>query len=425
MKKLTHTLFISTIAFIAIGNMVKMYAQITIKGTIIADAWGTMCDAILLVNGVEHYTYGEYTITIPQTEVPWSGTIEPRRDHNDFICHITHLIQGNVRDDEGNGICAIEIYAVSAEKDTFKNLEGGIPTTNVGGWYRVKVVPQWYGTITPVLQGYAFDPPFRSYDYVSMNYDNQDFTGYLMPDLIIQNLNITPVSGYPGDNIVVDFIIENQGGAATSGVFDNMIMWSADTVIGNEGDRILETLIESNTIEAGFSKNYSQVVTLPSDLMLSMESFKSVQNTIPSSSEKSTTRSGYIGVYADKNESIAEIDENNNTAATEFILLTNVEKDNNTIIPVQFQLYANLPNPFNPETTIQFDLPKACNVTLGIYNIRGQEIIQLLEEWKSAGRYRVIWNGKDELSRQVPSGIYIYKIHTTDFTKSRKLVLSR
>ena len=231
MKKLTHTLFISTIAFIAIGNMVKMYAQITIKGTIIADAWGTMCDAILLVNGVEHYTYGEYTITIPQTEVPWSGTIEPRRDHNDFIpprrtytnlstslegedyiCHITHLIQGNVRDDEGNGICAIEIYAVSAEKDTFKNLEGGIPTTNVGGWYRVKVVPQWYGTTTPVLQGYAFDPPFRSYDYVSMNYDNQDFTGYLMPDLIIQNLNITPVSGYPGDNIVVDCTSSKQCG---------------------------------------------------------------------------------------------------------------------------------------------------------------------------------------------------------------------
>ncbi|MEN3038369.1 MAG: FlgD immunoglobulin-like domain containing protein [Candidatus Kryptonium sp.] len=94
-------------------------------------------------------------------------------------------------------------------------------------------------------------------------------------------------------------------------------------------------------------------------------------------------------------------------------------------LPKKFELYQNYPNPFNPSTSISFDLPEDAFVTLKIYNIIGQEIRTLVNEFKNAGRYTVVWDGKDNSGKVAPSGIYFYRIAAGNFSKTLKMVLTK
>ncbi len=94
-------------------------------------------------------------------------------------------------------------------------------------------------------------------------------------------------------------------------------------------------------------------------------------------------------------------------------------------IPQKFELYQNYPNPFNPSTSIMFDLPSDEFVTLKIYNIIGQEVRTLVNEFKNAGRYTITWDGKDNTGKLVPSGIYFYRITAGNFSKTLKMVLTK
>lgn len=91
--------------------------------------------------------------------------------------------------------------------------------------------------------------------------------------------------------------------------------------------------------------------------------------------------------------------------------------------PKTLVLFQNYPNPFNPTTTIQFDLPTAGEVTLKIYNLRGELVRTLIEERRNAGIHRVLWDGADEHGRRQSSGVYFYQLETTNFNAVRKLVL--
>ncbi|MDO9576795.1 MAG: FlgD immunoglobulin-like domain containing protein [Candidatus Cloacimonadales bacterium] len=97
-------------------------------------------------------------------------------------------------------------------------------------------------------------------------------------------------------------------------------------------------------------------------------------------------------------------------------------------IPLTFALQQNFPNPFNPDTKIQFSLPQDCRVDLIIYNIKGQKVKQLINDQLAAGQHSVVWNGKDENGKQSASGIYFYKVKAevdgkTKFEKTRKMML--
>lgn len=88
------------------------------------------------------------------------------------------------------------------------------------------------------------------------------------------------------------------------------------------------------------------------------------------------------------------------------------------ILPYQNILSNAHPNPFNPITTIEYELAEAAEVQLIIYNLLGQEVESLVEGTRSAGRHRIIWNAS-----QYSSGIYFYRIVTEKFSKTRKLIL--
>ncbi len=95
-------------------------------------------------------------------------------------------------------------------------------------------------------------------------------------------------------------------------------------------------------------------------------------------------------------------------------------------LPVKtYALKQNYPNPFNPTTTISFELPVSGKTTVKIYNLLGNEIVNLLDQNIPAGKHQVVWNGKDATGRQVGSGVYIYCIESGEFTAASKMILMR
>ena len=88
-------------------------------------------------------------------------------------------------------------------------------------------------------------------------------------------------------------------------------------------------------------------------------------------------------------------------------------------------LLGNYPNPFNPETTISYNLKDAGQVTLDIYNLKGQKVKTLVNENKAAGSHNVVWNGTDTNNKSVSSGVYFYKIRNGKFSSTKKMILMK
>lgn len=105
-------------------------------------------------------------------------------------------------------------------------------------------------------------------------------------------------------------------------------------------------------------------------------------------------------------------------------ILTRVESNTHNV-PLEYDLNQNFPNPFNPETTIRYQLPKPGRVKLVVFDMRGSRVCVLVDEQVNAGYYEVIWNGNDEQNRPVASGIYILTIQAETFVQQRKMILLR
>ena len=88
------------------------------------------------------------------------------------------------------------------------------------------------------------------------------------------------------------------------------------------------------------------------------------------------------------------------------------------VVPVNLLLYNNYPNPFNPTTTIKYALPKASDVHLTLYNLRGEEVARLVDKEQHAGYHEVKWDANN-----FASGIYFYRLQAGDFVQTRKMVL--
>jgi hypothetical protein len=92
-------------------------------------------------------------------------------------------------------------------------------------------------------------------------------------------------------------------------------------------------------------------------------------------------------------------------------------------VPEEFALHQNYPNPFNPVTTINYDLPQQTHVDLFVYDIMGREVVKLIQEEMPAGYQSITWNARNSFGLQVSAGIYFFQIQTSDFVKTKKMVL--
>lgn len=94
-------------------------------------------------------------------------------------------------------------------------------------------------------------------------------------------------------------------------------------------------------------------------------------------------------------------------------------------LPATFSLTQNYPNPFNANTEIRYQVPIDSHVTVRIFNVRGQEVITLVNDDQKAGAYGVIWKGMDSRGREVASGLYFCQLKARDDNKTIKMLLLR
>ncbi|MCB0732587.1 MAG: T9SS type A sorting domain-containing protein, partial [Ignavibacteriae bacterium] len=88
-----------------------------------------------------------------------------------------------------------------------------------------------------------------------------------------------------------------------------------------------------------------------------------------------------------------------------------------------FKLYQNYPNPFNSSTNINFILEKKTEVKLDIYNVNGEKIKTIINNYKQPGNYSIIWDGKNNKGEMVSSGIYYYRLIQINNSKTKKMIL--
>jgi hypothetical protein len=102
--------------------------------------------------------------------------------------------------------------------------------------------------------------------------------------------------------------------------------------------------------------------------------------------------------------------------------VTSVESE--IIIPQEYALDQNFPNPFNPTTTIRYSLKENVDVRLDIYNIMGQKVITLVNKRQAAGSYQMIWDAKNQYGSRVATGLYFYRLIAGDkFVQTKKMLL--
>jgi hypothetical protein len=95
-------------------------------------------------------------------------------------------------------------------------------------------------------------------------------------------------------------------------------------------------------------------------------------------------------------------------------------RDSKTI--KEYRLFANYPNPFNPETTLSFQIPERTRIRLSVYDVLGKTVNVLVEKELQAGTHSVQWQGIDKNGRAVPSGLYYYRLETESFSAVKKML---
>ena len=109
---------------------------------------------------------------------------------------------------------------------------------------------------------------------------------------------------------------------------------------------------------------------------------------------------------------------------------TEVESEIDGTVPTEFALNQNFPNPFNPSTKIRYSIPRSTeyysvlqNVTLKVYDILGNEVATLVNEYKPAGSYEVEFNGHSDGGQNLSSGVYFYKLQAGSYIETKKMTL--
>ena len=103
------------------------------------------------------------------------------------------------------------------------------------------------------------------------------------------------------------------------------------------------------------------------------------------------------------------------------IMLARIELD--AQLPHILVLYPNYPNPFNPVTTLRYDLPEKVLVTITIYDMLGRQVKTLMDQTLNAGYKSLIWDATNDYGKPVSAGVYLYQIHAGKHISTKKMVL--
>ena len=210
------------------------------------------------------------------------------------------------------------------------------------------------------------------------------------------------------------------------------IEYTTDDTIPNPGDLLKFRLILKNDGAYAAAENVMARISTPDDFVRIHVSYNASTFADIAPNEKVTADQEcrlIVSPYANESRDVEVLVE---IAGDDFIywrdtfiipisLPTGVaaaEDDN--AVPDAFALMHNYPNPFNPVTTIRYDLPEAVDVRLSIYNVRGQLIETLMNAYQEAGYHELVWNAEDQ-----SSGIYFYRIEAGRDIAMKKCTLIR
>ena len=106
-------------------------------------------------------------------------------------------------------------------------------------------------------------------------------------------------------------------------------------------------------------------------------------------------------------------------------MVSGLVDDLNRRIPTDFALFQAYPNPFNPTTTIGYQLPHSAHIKLTVYNTLGQVVKTLINSYVETGYHEVIWNGRHSAGKEMPSGIYMFRLESGSFQQVNKMMLMK
>jgi hypothetical protein len=147
---------------------------------------------------------------------------------------------------------------------------------------------------------------------------------------------------------------------------------------------------------------------------------------IPANSNKLYTVKINVTSVIDVDDNILIVSNDPNYQSHQIAVhLNSVGNSDPTVIPIVTKLDGNYPNPFNPVTSIRFSTKEQGNVSIIVYNSKGQVVRTLVNEHKKAGNHAVIWNGADDNGKPVSSGLYLYKMQAKGYTQLKKMMLMK
>lgn len=113
----------------------------------------------------------------------------------------------------------------------------------------------------------------------------------------------------------------------------------------------------------------------------------------------------------------------NDVVEVDAVTFGQTSPESEAALPREFALHQNYPNPFNPTTVIRYDLPQAAFVRLRIFNVKGQQVRELVAKRQAAGEYKVAWDSRDDTGLLVAAGTYFYRLEAAGFSDVKRLLL--
>lgn len=235
--------------------------------------------------------------------------------------------------------------------------------------------------------------------------DNYYFSGSVNGDANVTRSAIMNTSDWTGSGSRIGYndLTDNIG----NGAFPVELSFFTGTLNGNNVELLWRTETEINNYGFDILRKYAGVGQDDEWIRIGFVEGQGNSNSPKDYlfSDPATARSGKY-FYR-----LKQID---NDGTYEYSNLVSIEIS----VPNKYYLSQNYPNPFNPETRIEFTIPQTQFVSLKVYNILGEFVSEIINEVKEAGKYSIIFNASE-----LPSGIYVYRLATDDYTANRKMTL--
>ncbi len=199
--------------------------------------------------------------------------------------------------------------------------------------------------------------------------------------------------------------------------------WSMTGLLVTEQD--LDS-IAPDTILVGGVSLFNSLATGPKENMFNFHFTMDIPDVNPRTLRIDSVKIGTSGDFVFVTDIGMNVTPNMDAAISYTVTQTPLDADSDgPAVPLTYGLDQNMPNPFNPSTTLAYSVARKGMVNITVFNILGQNVKTLLSEDVAPGNYEVVWDGNDNSGAQVASGIYFYKMVTKDFVETKKMVLMR